>query len=52
MIQEFLLAQDVRLYCGNTSMDWMDFRDPLATASGVYDNFSENVNYTRSSSSP
>ncbi|KAK8103226.1 hypothetical protein PG984_016372 [Apiospora sp. TS-2023a] len=27
VIQEFLLGRSVRVHCGNTSMDWFDFRD-------------------------
>jgi hypothetical protein len=52
VIQEFLLAQDVRLFCANTSVDWLHFRDLLAGASDVHDDFSEDVNYTQSSSGP
>lgn len=48
VIQEFLLGQDVHIYCGNTRVEWLHFRTLLGQASGIHDDFSEDVNYTRS----
>ncbi|KAI1853972.1 hypothetical protein JX266_001113 [Neoarthrinium moseri] len=35
VIQEFLLGQDVELYCSNTRMNWADFKDILCRVAGV-----------------
>lgn len=37
VIQEFLLAQDVHLHCGNTSMHYSDFKDLLGFRAGTSD---------------
>lgn len=48
VIQECLLGKRVDLYCGNTCMDWWDFRTLLGQKTGVYDVLSEDVNYAQS----
>ena len=50
VIQEFLLGQDVHLYCGNSRMDWLNFRSILGTQTDVHDYFEEHVYYAHSSS--
>ena len=50
VIQEFLLAQKVHLYCGNSRVDWEAFRDILGCETGVQDFYQENVDYSRSPS--
>ncbi|RII05524.1 hypothetical protein CUC08_Gglean010174 [Alternaria sp. MG1] len=35
VIQEFLLGQDVNVYCGNTRMNWLDFKHTLGSHAGV-----------------
>ncbi|KAH8623590.1 hypothetical protein IG631_22069 [Alternaria alternata] len=35
VIQEFLLGQDVNVYCGNTRMNWLDFKETLGSRAGV-----------------
>jgi hypothetical protein len=35
VIQEFLLGRDVNVYCGNTRINWLDFKDTLGLCAGV-----------------
>lgn len=35
VIQEFLLGRDVNVYCGNTRMNWLDFKQTLGSCAGV-----------------
>lgn len=46
VIQEFLLAQDIYLFCGGSLVHWMTFKDNLGIAIGVnlYSNEDEDFN--------
>ncbi|USP77057.1 hypothetical protein yc1106_04331 [Curvularia clavata] len=50
VVQEFLLGQDVQLYCGKSCMNWSDFKSILGTQTDVHDCFEEHVHYAHSSS--
>ncbi len=50
VIQEFLLGKEVRLHCGNTHMDWSDFRDVLGHAAGLPNIWSEDIDYAQAPS--
>jgi hypothetical protein len=50
VVQEYLLGRDLELYCGNSRVDWVFFKEILGRETGVRDYWQENVNYARSPS--
>lgn len=38
VLQEFLLARNLRIHCSDTAMDWSDFKDIVVDKFGIYRN--------------